>query len=61
MKVRGDRSLVSGIKVWAWILRRIGGSVDVRKAKAKDGYLDAVAGTLSEWDSPEDEAAYRDL
>ena len=39
-----------------------GDSVRVRKAPAVDiAYLRAVQATLSEWDSPEDEAAYGGL
>ncbi|MQX36481.1 AbrB/MazE/SpoVT family DNA-binding domain-containing protein [Roseospira navarrensis] len=39
-----------------------GDRVIVRKAAAdEDAWTDAVGATLSEWDSPEDEAAWRDL
>ncbi|MFZ4558222.1 MAG: hypothetical protein ACOYN8_17790 [Pseudanabaena sp.] len=36
--------------------------VFIKKLSPLDlGYLNAIAGTLSEWASPEDEEAYRDL
>jgi antitoxin PrlF len=39
-----------------------GGTVRIRKAPAVDlAYLRAVQTTLSEWDSPEDDAAYGEL
>lgn len=38
------------------------GQVVLRRALPIDGeYLGALTPTLSEWDSPEDEAAYRDF
>ncbi len=38
------------------------GAVRVRRVRPMDmEYLKAVEGTLSEWASPEDEEAYRDL
>jgi antitoxin PrlF len=45
----------------AWELDK-DGSVRVRRVRPTDlEYLNAVEGTLSEWASPEDEEAYRDL
>lgn len=39
-----------------------GGSVTLRKAEQHDiAYLRALRGTLSEWESPEDAAAFDDL
>ena len=36
--------------------------VVLRKVRLEgDGYLQGLTSTLSEWDSPEDEAAWRDL
>ena len=38
------------------------GTVIVRRAREVDvSYLSAVSGTLSEWDSEEDDEAFRDL
>lgn len=38
------------------------GQATVRRARPVDlEYLAAVSGTLSEWDTPEDDAAFRDL
>ena len=38
------------------------GHLVVRKAtSAQDTYLDSLARTLDEWNSPEDEKAWRDL
>lgn len=38
------------------------GHVEVRRVQKADvEYLRAVEGTLSEWNAPEDEEAYRDL
>lgn len=39
-----------------------GGVVQVKKASTLDlAFADAVAGTLTEWQSPADDKAYRDL
>jgi len=37
------------------------GRITLRKLALDDGYLRAVQSTLSEWNSPEDEEAWRDL
>ena len=47
--------------VWATLRRSPGRLVDIREVPATDTYLAMLNTTLSEWDSPEDEAAYRDL
>jgi hypothetical protein len=48
--------------VWARFRREASGKVvDVREVRIADSYLASVEMTLSEWDSPEDETAYRDL
>lgn len=63
-----DGRPTSGIKpieamrdVWARFRRETGRVVNIREVKTADSYLAMVESTLSEWDSPEDEAAYRDL
>ncbi len=53
---------VSAMKdVWARLRRQSGRIVELREVVAADSYLAALAPTLNEWDSPEDELAYRDL
>jgi hypothetical protein len=63
-----DGRPTSGIKpieamreVWARFRREPERIVDVREVRTADSYLAMLDMTLSEWDSPEDEAAYRDL
>lgn len=47
--------------VWADFRRSDRHTVHVREVRNADSYLKAVAATLSEWNSAEDEIAYRDL
>lgn len=47
--------------VWAKLRAQSDRIVDLREVTTADAYLQGLAGTLSEWDSPEDEAAYADL
>lgn len=48
--------------VWARFRKESTGLViDVREIRLADSYLAALPPLMSEWDSPEDEAAYRDL
>jgi hypothetical protein len=68
MKVGKDGRTTDGIKpiaemreVWARLQRNRGRIVDIREVTTADSYLSALTPLLSEWDSPEDEAAYRDL
>jgi len=63
-----DGRPTSGIKpieamrqVWAMLRRGPERIVDIREVRTADTYLATLDMTLSEWDSPEDEAAYRDL
>lgn len=63
-----DGRPTSGIKpieamrdVWARFRREPARVVDVREVPKADTYLAMIETTLSEWDSPEDEAAYLDL
>lgn len=48
-------------EVWARMRRQSGRIVQIREVTTAASYLDAVAATLTEWNSPEDEAAYADL
>lgn len=47
--------------VWKRLQSRRGEVVAVREVRTADAYLAALNDTLSEWDSPEDEEAFRDL
>jgi hypothetical protein len=48
-------------KVWDRFQMRRGEIVEIREVRTADSYLAAVSDTLSEWNSPEDEEAFRDL
>nr|WP_314258273.1 hypothetical protein [uncultured Devosia sp.] len=48
-------------QVWAEMRKRTGDVVPIREVQTAQSYLHAVAATLDEWSSPEDEAAYADL
>lgn len=48
-------------EVWSRLRPQVGRIVEIREVTTDDSYLAAVQATLSEWDSPEDELAYRDL
>jgi hypothetical protein len=41
--------------------RKTGRTVPIREVVTAETYLSAVADTLNEWNSPEDELAYADL
>lgn len=47
--------------IWKRFQARRGEIVVVRETRTADSYLKALSGTLSEWNSPEDEEAFRDL
>jgi hypothetical protein len=47
--------------VWKRFQSRRGEVVAVREVRTTDAYLAALSDTLSEWNSPEDEEAFRDL
>jgi len=47
--------------VWKRFQSRRGEVVEVREVRTADAYLSALSETLSEWTSPEDEEAFRDL
>lgn len=68
MKDGQDGRPTEGIKpieamrdVWKQMQKERGRLVEVREVQTADGYLAAASALMSEWDSPEDEAAYRDL
>src|ERR1700693_1717452 len=48
-------------KVWKRFQSRRGEVIEVREVRTADAYLAALSNTLSEWNSPEDEEAFRDL
>ncbi len=58
----GIRPIESMKEVWnrTWEQNR-GKSVDIREVLTADTYLASVGRLMSEWDSPEDEAAYGNL
>jgi hypothetical protein len=47
--------------VWKRFQLRRGEVVKIRDVKPVDPYLAAVSETLTEWNSPEDDEAFRDL
>ena len=47
--------------VWARMRQESGRIVPIREVVMATSYLEAVAATLTEWNSAEDEAAYADL
>jgi hypothetical protein len=68
MRNGGDGRPTKGIKpvgpmkeIWKRFQSRRGEVVEVREVRTADAYLSALSETLSEWNSPEDEEAFRDL
>lgn len=57
----GIKPIAEMRQVWARLARQRGKVVPVREVVTADSYLAALAPTLSEWDSPADDEAYRDL
>ena len=48
--------------VWSdWFKKRKGELIPLREVKVADNYLSNVATLFPEWESPEDEEAFRDL
>jgi hypothetical protein len=47
--------------IWKRYQQRRGDVVPIRETRTADSYLAALNGVLSEWDSPEDDEAFRDL
>jgi hypothetical protein len=63
-----DGRPTSGIKpigpmkeIWKRFQSRRGAVVEVREVRTADAYLAALSDIMSEWNSPEDEEAFRDL
>jgi hypothetical protein len=48
-------------EVWKGLQARRGELVEVREVKTADAYLATLSSTMTEWNSPEDEEAFRDL
>lgn len=48
-------------EVWKRLQARRGEVVEIREVRTADAYLAGLSNTLSEWNSPEDEEAFRDL
>jgi hypothetical protein len=48
-------------QIWKRFQLRRGAVVQVREVRTADAYLEALSNSLSEWNSPEDEEAFRDL
>ena len=48
-------------EIWKRFQSRRGEVVEVREVKTADAYLAALSDTMTEWNSPEDEEAFRDL
>jgi hypothetical protein len=49
-------------KVWSeWYRSRKGASVPIREVKTAESYLASVSKTMDEWNSREDDEAFRDL
>jgi hypothetical protein len=48
-------------EIWKRFQARRGEIVAVREVKTADSYLATLSDTLGEWNSPEDEEAFRDL
>jgi hypothetical protein len=57
----GIRPVAEMREVWSRLRLKSGRMVKVREVVAADSYLAALPALLGEWDSPEDEQAYRDL
>jgi hypothetical protein len=58
----GIRPVAEMREVWTRLRKTSTGElVSVREVMTADSYLAALRPLLSEWDSPEDELAYRDL
>ena len=68
MRSGRDGRATKGIKpvgpmkeIWKRFQARRGQIVRVREVRTADAYLESLGETLSEWNSPEDEEAFRDL
>lgn len=69
MRPYPDGTMTAGIrpegemkKIWnRWFKERKGEPIDIRQVRLADDYLAAESALFSEWSSPEDEEAFRDL
>jgi hypothetical protein len=57
----GIKPIAEMRSVWARLRRQGQKTVGIREVVAADTYLASLTPLLSEWDSPEDEKAFRDL
>jgi hypothetical protein len=57
----GLRPIESMKTVWTKLQKDRGKVVGVRQVTSADSYLASLGSTLDEWNSPEDEEAFRDL
>ena len=57
----GIRPIDTMRQVWSAMQAERGKIVDIREVRTADSYLAALTPLMSEWDSPEDNEAYRDL
>jgi hypothetical protein len=57
----GIKPIAEMREVWARLRQQGKKVVNIREVVLADSYLAALAQTLNEWDSPEDDEAYRDL
>ena len=48
-------------EIWKRLQSRRGDVVEVREVRTADEYLSVLSNTMTEWNSPEDEEAFRDL
>lgn len=48
-------------EIWKRFQARRGEIVPIRETRTADSYLAALTGVMTEWNSPEDEEAFRDL
>lgn len=61
-EVLGIRPVGRMQSVWSeWFKTRKGETIEIREVALADDYLAAASVLFSEWASPEDEAAFRDL
>jgi hypothetical protein len=48
-------------EIWKRFQARRGESVSIRETRTADSYLAALTGVMTEWNSPADDEAFRDL
>ena len=57
----GIKPLAAMREIWSLWRKQPARIVEVREVVAADSYLASVGQLMSEWDTPEDDEAYRDL